>query len=313
MRTTLVGLLEKFAEEHSNIIILTGDLGFKLFDGFKANNPDRFYDMGVAESNMISTAAGLALCGKNVYCYSIVPFLVMRAYEQIRIDVAYHNLNVKLIGVGGGLTYGMEGFTHFGLEDFALMRALPNMTVVAPADPVEANQLASISVMHSGPMYIRLGKNGDPILQNKRTNLKIGKGILLEEGKDMAIFAVGSMVLPSVKVCDMLQDKGIKATLVNMHTIKPLDTNLIIQIASTHRNAIFTIEEHYTEGGLGSAVAEVLAEIRYGGIFKRFGIEKFEIHVGHADFLRNMYGLVEEKLLNRILRLLKGTKDGLES
>lgn len=306
MRTTLVSVLEKVAEEHDSIIVLTGDLGFKLFDGFKSKHPDRFYDMGVAESNMISTAAGLALCGKNVYCYSIIPFLVMRAYEQIRIDIAYHNLNVKLIGVGGGFTYGLEGFTHFGLEDFALMRALPNMTVVAPADPVEASQLAVISTEHTGPMYIRLGKNGDPLLPDVNRKMKIGEGMILEEGKDVAIFAVGSMVIVSRKVCDTLKDKGMKATLINMHTIKPLDIMLIKQIASTHGNAIFTMEEHYTEGGLGSAVAEILAEIGYGGIFKRFGIARLESYVGHAEYLKNKYGLNAEKISSGILNELKG-------
>jgi transketolase len=306
VRTSLVGNLEKIAGKNSDIIILTGDLGFKLFDGFKAKNPGRFYDMGVAEQNMISVAAGLALCGKNVYCYSIVPFLVMRAYEQIRIDIAYHNLNVKLIGVGGGMTYGMEGFTHFGLEDFALMRALPNMTIVAPADPVEASELAVISAKHEGPMYIRLGKNGDPVLHDiKKAGLKLGKGMIMEEGKNVAIVAVGSMVLAGTEICAMLRNHGIKPTLVNLHTIKPFDVRLIKQIASSHGEAIFTIEEHYIEGGLGSAVAEVLAESGYRGIFKRYGIERMQNHVGHAEFLRECYGLNPRKLYKSIVKILE--------
>jgi transketolase len=306
VRTTLVDNLEKMAEKNGDIFILTGDLGFKLFDGFKAKHPIRFYDMGIAESNMIGVASGLSLCGKNVYCYSIIPFLVMRAYEQIRIDVAYHNLNVKLIGVGGGVTYGMEGFTHFGLEDFALMRALPNMTVVAPADPIEASQLASISVNYPGPLYMRLGKNGDPSVHKSKPNLKIGEGMIIREGQKVALFAIGNMVLVAREVCDKLSHRGIQATLINMHTIKPLDKKLIQQIASTHDEAIFTIEEHYIEGGLGSAVAEVLAEEAYSGIFKRFGIDRLGNHIGHADFLRNEYGLSEEKLLNGILHVLNG-------
>jgi transketolase len=304
VRTTLVSGLESLSQESGNIFILTGDLGFKLFDSFLLKNPGKFYDMGIAESNMISTAAGLALCGKNVYCYSIVPFLVMRAYEQIRIDVAYHNLNVKLIGVGGGLTYGMEGFTHFGLEDFALMRALPNMTVVAPSDPAEAEQLASLSTLHEGQLYIRLGKNGDPVLHKRPPTLKVGEGMVLREGNGVALFAVGSMVLPAIRVCDMLREKGIRLTLVNMHTIKPIDKKLIEQIAASHKEAIFTMEEHYIDGGLGSAVAEILSEYGYHGLFKRFGIEQLEKHIGHAEFLRMKYGLNEENLFNAIVRVL---------
>jgi transketolase len=163
MRDGFIEKLEKIAVLHDDLFLLTADLGFRLFDGFQANHPGRFIDVGIAESNMAGIAAGLALSGRKVYCYSIIPFLVMRGYEQIRVDIAFHNLNVRLVGVGGGFTYGLEGFTHFALEDLALMRALPNMTVVIPSDRAQAEALAEASYEHEGPMYIRLGRTDNTI------------------------------------------------------------------------------------------------------------------------------------------------------
>ena len=307
MRVAFFKAIEHKARSHDNIYLLTGDLGFKLFDDFRAKHPERFFDVGVAESNMSGIAAGLSLSGKNVYCYSIIPFLIMRAYEHIRNDIAYQNLNVKLIGAGGGFTYGLEGFTHYGLEDLAIMRMLPNMSVVVPADPIEASALAEASVEHEGPVYIRLGRTGEPSIHTKPVEFKIGQHIMLNEGKDVAIFATGNMVYISKFVIEKLKQDGIKTTLINMHTIKPLDKDIIQQVASTH-NAIFTVEEHYVHGGLGSAVGEVLIESGYKGRFERMGIpEKLEKYIGKADFLRSKYGLSEEGIYERILGGLKET------
>lgn len=302
MRESFFKAIEDIADTRDDIFILTGDLGFKLFDSFKERHPDRFFDVGVAEANMIGIAAGLALSGKQVYCYSITPFLVMRAFEQIRIDVAYHNANVRLVGVGGGFSYGMEGFTHFGLEDLALMRSLPNMTVVAPADPMEAKQIAKIACEHEGPMYIRLGKNGDSPVHTSVPDIKIGKAMRLREGKDIAIFAIGNMVIVGRHVADMLKEHGIDAALVNMHTLKPLDVGTIVDFCGSHR-AVFSLEEHIVNGGLGSAIAEVLSENSYKGLFKRIGIpEKLHNAIGRADHLREVYGLTPERIYDCIMR-----------
>lgn len=307
MKTAFVRTLEELSQKENNLLVLTADLGFKLFDNFKAGSTDRFYNAGVAEANMIGIAAGLSLCGRNVYCYSIIPFLVMRAFEQIRVDIAYHNLNVKLVGVGGGFTYGLEGFTHFGLEDLSLMTSLPNMTVVVPADPLEAKAIAEISLEYDGPMYIRLGSTGGPVIHNKTPDLKIGRAMILREGRDVAIFATGDMVYTGMQVVDMLTERGISASMVNVHTLKPLDTETILQIASTH-NAIVSIEEHNISGGLGSAVSEVLAESGYCGVFKRFGIREGldRSLVGNADFLREHHGLTPQKVYETILDSIKG-------
>jgi transketolase len=307
VKRAFVKTLEELSQKENDLLVLTADLGFKLFDNFKAGSTSRFYNVGVAEANMIGIAAGLSLCGKNVYCYSIIPFLVMRAFEQIRIDIAYHNLNVKLVGVGGGFTYGLEGFTHFGLEDLALMSSLPNMTVVIPADPLEAKAIAEISLEYDGPMYIRLGHTGGPVIHDKAPDLKIGRAMILREGRGVAILATGDMVYTGMQVVDMLSEKGINTTMVNIHTLKPLDTEIILQIASTHK-AIFSIEEHNIRGGLGSAISEVLAESGYSGVFKRFGIREGVARslVGKADFLKEHHGLTPQKIYEKISDLITG-------
>jgi transketolase len=305
MREAFFQSLVEVAEIREDIFLLTGDLGFKLFDPFRNKYPDRFFDVGVAESNMIGIAAGLALSGKTVYCYSIIPFLVMRPFEQIRVDVAYQDLNVRLVGVGGGFAYGREGFTHCGFEDIALMRSLPNMTVVVPADPVEARCLAEVSYKHQGPLYIRLGRTGEPVIHEHVPDFTIGKAMFLKDGKKVALFAVGNMVYVAKQVADMLSKKGIRATVINMHTIKPLDVEVISQVASTHE-AIFSLEEHNINGGLGSAIAEVLAESRYDGLFKRFGIpNSLKGYIGSADYLRDKYGLTHEKIFETIVNALE--------
>ena len=305
MRATFFNSIEDLYKKDKNIFVLTADLGYKLFDNFKKHCSDRFYDIGVAEANMIGISSGLALSGKNVYCYSIIPFLVMRAYEQIRVDIAYHNLNVKLIGVGGGFTYGLEGFTHFGLEDLTLMRSLPNMTIVVPADPLEATSLAKYSNVHKGPMYIRLGKTGEPLIYNKEPEFKIGKAMVLNEGKRVALFGIGNMVYSGKKVAGMLSKAGVNPTVINMHTLKPLDDQMIIQVSLTH-DYIFSLEEHNIHGGLGSAMAEVLMENGYKGCFRRMGIpDKLRNCIGNADHLRQEYGLSPEKIYERILKEIK--------
>ena len=304
MRATFFKTIEEVYLQRDDIFVLTADLGYKLFDSLKEQCADRFYDIGIAESNMIGVASGLALSGKTVYCYSMVPFLVMRAYEQVRVDVAYHNLNVRLVAVGGGLTYGLEGFTHFGLEDFALMRAMPNMTIVIPADPIEAQCLARLSRTHEGPMYIRLGRSGEPAVHDKAPRFRIGEPIFLQEGKHIALCAVGTMVHTGAQVAGMLQQKGIKASLINMHTLKPLNREIIRQIAAAHE-VIFSMEEHFIEGGLGSAIAEVLAESGYSGTFRRVGIGELGRHTGSCDYLKDKYGLTAARVFERVITEIK--------
>jgi len=301
MRNAFFKELEEVYAQRNNIFLLTGDLGFKLFDRFKSIDPQRFYDIGVAEANMAGIAAGLALTGNIVYCYSIISFLTMRAFEQIRMDIAYQNLNVRLVGFGAGFTYGLEGYSHYGLEDLTLMRSLPNMTIVIPADINEAKSLAKVSSEYKGPMYIRLEKADEGEIRENEPEFKIGQARLVREGKDVALMAIGKMVKTGNEIVDKLSLQGIKATLYNMHTLKPLDAETIQSVALNHE-FIFSLEEHFIHGGLGSAIAEILMENGYKGRFKRFGIpEKLKNIIGRADYLRDGYGLTPEKIYNKIM------------
>ena len=301
MRSTFIKTLEKLAENDGSIFMLTADLGFRLFDRFRDLYPKRFLNIGVAEADMIGVAAGLSLSGKNVYCYSIAPFLTMRCLEQVRVDLCYQNLDVKLIGVGAGWSYGLEGMTHHGIEDVAVMRSLPNMTVVAPGDPMEAESLVKESAVHRGPLYIRLGKDKDPQVHKAVPNVKIGRGIIMTGGGDITVIATGTMLHTAVVAVDMLASRGVDAMLISMHTIKPLDRELVEKCAKDSK-AIFTLEDHGIVGGLGSAVAEVLAEFGYRGLFRRIGLpSSYCSDIGGRDYLCERHYLTPEAIVRRVL------------
>lgn len=304
MRTTFAKTLLERAKKDPRIMLLSADLGFKVFDDFQAELPRQFINMGVAEQNMISVAAGLAMCGKKAYCYSMVPFLVMRAFEQIRVDICNHNLGVTLVGVGGGLSYGMEGMTHHGFEDISLMRSLPGMTVVAPGDPIECAAIIDESVGYKSPLFVRLGKNNDPCIHAKDAEVKIGKGIVMKEGNDVCLLVTGSMLPLGAQLADELKVKGIDATLVSMHTIKPLDNELLGNIVGNYRK-VFAVEEHSVIGGLGSAIAEFLLDNGYKGDFKSFGLpDKYCSHIGDHDYLKAVNNLTVLHLSKKILSLI---------
>jgi len=300
MRATFFNTIERYYKEDKNLYVFTGDLGYKLFDRLRSYNAGRFYNTGIAEANMVGLASGLALCGNKVYCYSIIPFLVMRAFEQIRIDVDYHDLDVVLVGAGGGFSYGLEGITHFGLEDLCLMSSLQNMTVVVPADKAESVRIAELSYDHKGPMYIRLGKTGEPDVHTKKPDFRIGKGMVLREGKRVAIFAFGNMVRAALDAILELKKIGISPTIVNMHTLKPFDKDLVHNIASRH-DVIVSVEEHILHGGLGSQIALVLAGSEFSGQFKCIAIpEKLSGAIGSAEYLRTIYGLTPKNITKTV-------------
>ncbi len=304
MRDAFVKTLEGLFSIHKDTMLLSGDLGFRLFDGIRKTAPERFCNMGIAEANMIGVAAGMSLTGKNVYCYSIIPFLVMRAFEQIRVDVDCHNLNVKLIGSGGGFTYGLEGFTHFAVEDIAVMRSLQNTAVVVPADSSEARALAMASIDYQGPLYMRFGRTDDPLKDGVATDFRIGRAKVLQEGRHIAIIANGGMVHTAGQASAMLKKQGITATVASFHTVKPLDAETLLHIAENH-GAIFTIEEHSINGGLGTAVIEALSDANHKGIVKRFGIKKLGNAIGDYRFLRKAHGLDAVSIHEGIMSALK--------
>ena len=257
MRTAFFRSLYEKAEQDDRIWLLTNDLGYSVLEGFALRFPDRFINMGVAEQNMTGVAAGLALCGKIVFTYSIANFPIMRCLEQIRNDVCYHNLNVNIISVGGGLAYGPAGYTHHGVEDLAVMRAMPNMTVIAPGDPIETRLATNAIVDWPGPCYLRLGKSGEPVVHQNQPAFQIGKAIHLKHGKDVTLISTGGMLHLVLLASEKLSKQGLSVQVLSMHTLCPLDGTSILEASKTTKK-IVTVEEH-GPGGLGSAVSEVLA------------------------------------------------------
>lgn len=306
MRTAFIEALEALAAKNKNIVLLNGDLGFSVLENFTKKYPDRSLNMGVAEANMMGVAAGLALSGKTVFVYSIIPFVTARVYEQVRNDVSIQNANVKIVGVGSGLVYGQLGPTHHSVEDIALMRTLPGMTVFAPADPVETRLATAAAVKIKGPVYMRIAKKGDALVHLRSPKFIPGKGIVVAQGKDAAILATGNMVIVACEARERLIKKGIHVRVISMHTLKPLDESLVVKTAKEIKN-IFTLEEHSIIGGLGSAVAEVLVEKGiHLKIFARLGIrDRVTFRSGSHESLRKYHRLSSEEIAKKIEQLLK--------
>ena len=304
MRKTFLNTLVEEARKDERIFLITPDIGYSVLEPFMHEFPERFLNVGVAEQNAVSIAAGMALCGLVPYVYTINPFVCMRPFEQVRVDVAYMNTNVRIVGVGAGFSYGSAGATHHSIEDIALMRCLPNMTVVCPGDPWEVAQATKASVNYKGPMFFRLGKQGEPVINDLKTKFKIGKAITVRAGKDLHIITTSNTLEMGNEICDLLKEKKLSASLISMHTIKPFDTALVNTLLAT-KKPLFTVEEHSLIGGLGSAVAEIIAESKYHPLFRRFGLaDKFSHYVGSHNFIREKYGLTAKNISKNILTLL---------
>ena len=289
MRKTFINTLINLARKDKDIVLITPDMGFSVLEPFFEEFPERSINSGIAEQNSISIASGLALMGKKPYVYTIIPFLVERAFEQVRLDVAYMNTNVKLVGIGAGFTYGAAGATHHAIEDISLMRSLPNMTVCCPGDNNEAEQITRQSVLNNKPMYIRIGRHNRGIFNNEK--LELGKASILEKGEDIAIISTSNMLPDAAYYCKQLKEQGRKPYLISMHTIKPLDITLIKKLIEKGVE-IQTMEEHSIIGGLGSAVAEVIAESGKGIKFKRIGIpDEFSHYIGSQKYIKKQFGL----------------------
>jgi transketolase len=292
MRTAFIETLFELAQKDERIVLVVGDLGFGVVTHFMQELPKQFVNAGVAEQNMTGLATGMSLSGKIVFTYSIANFPTLRCLEQIRNDVCYHNANVKIVAVGGGMAYGSLGISHHATEDLAIMRALANMIVVAPGDPVETRLATRALVEHGGPAYLRLGRAGEPIVHDSMPNFQLGKAITVREGTDITLISTGGLLHETMKAANFLTRKGIQARVLSMHTLKPLDTEAVLSAAS-ETSAIFTIEEHSVIGGLGGAVAKVLMEAKLKPrCFKRIGLkDTFSSIVGDQDHLRSQYGL----------------------
>ena len=253
------GLLE-LGKTNKDIVVLCADLTDSTRAGwFKKEFPDRFFGFGVAEQDMYSAAAGLSLTGKIPFACTFGVFASGRAWDQVRISIAYMNLNVKVIGTHGGISVGPDGATHQAIEEISLMRILPNMTVLVPADAIEAKKATIAAARHNGPVYIRLGRNPAPLVTKESDPFVIGKANILKDGKDITIIACGHTLIESKKAAAILEKEGISAKIINLHTPKPIDRAAILKAAG-ETGAIVTVEEHLLAGGMGSAVAEVLIE-----------------------------------------------------
>ena len=249
--------LPEIVAQRPETLVLIADLGLSSGLGTLQNQqPDNLLNLGIAEQNMVAVAAGLALGGLSVWATTYAPFLTMRAYEQIRDNLGYMGLNVKLAGAAAGLAMGVSGNTHYSLEDLALMRVIPNMTVLSPADGAEAYKMAFAASELDGPVYLRLtGVTGSPVIYKEEFELRIGRGHVLRQGSQIALVGTGLMVSECLKAADLLAERGLSATVVNFSTIKPLDTDLLDELFKSHQ-VVVTVEEHRRLGGMGSAVAE---------------------------------------------------------
>ena len=292
MRTAFAETLCELAAADERVWLLTGDLGFSVLEPFRDAFPKRYVNVGVAEQNLAGIAAGLASCGKIPFMYSIANFPTVRCLEQIRNDICYNELPVKIVAVGGGFAYGPQGYTHHGVEDLAVMRALPNMTVVAPGDPVESALATRALLDVRGPCYLRLGKAREPVVHAEPPSFRIGRAIIVRNGEDLTLICTGGMLAHSIKTARTLAaEHGIAARVLSMHTLRPLDTGAV-HAAACETGGIVTVEEHSITGGLGSAVAEVLAEAGPPGVaFRRFGVPDGMRHeIGSQAYLRSLCG-----------------------
>ncbi len=296
--------LVELGQLHDNIVVLDADLSksTKTADFAKAF-PERFINAGIAEQNMVGMAAGLAAAGKVVFASSFAIFATGRAFEQVRNSLAYANLNVKICATHSGITVGEDGGSHQSVEDIAVMRSIPNLSVIVPADGVSTRLALFRLYEQPGPVYLRLGRPALPLLYKDDTDFQIGRGIELRQGRDATVIACGGMVSLALEACRILAEEGIQVSLVDMHTIKPLDQDLIIRKAK-ETGAILTVEEHNIIGGLGGAVCEAVSE-NYPIPVKRMGIEDVFGQSGKPDELMQYYGLTVDKIVQNIRLLLK--------
>ena len=292
--------LVELGAEYDNLVVLDADLAAATKTGvFKKVYPERHIDCGIAECNMVGIAAGLAATGKIPFVSSFAMFVAGRAYEQVRNSVGYPRLNVKIGATHAGITVGEDGATHQCNEDIALMRTIPGMVVINPADDIEAKAAVKAAVNHEGPVYLRFGRLATPVINDKEDYVfQLGKGIVLREGKSLTIVATGLCVAPALEAAELLAKEGVDAKVINIHTIKPLDKELIIE-AAKETGKVVTVEEHSVIGGLGSGVCDVLCEYAPTPILK-IGIEDTFGESGPAVELIHKYGLDTQSIYKRI-------------
>lgn len=307
MRDTFVRTLVALAKADKNIELITGDLGFGVLKPFWEQVPDQFTNAGIAEQNMTTVAAGMALEGKTVFTYSIGNFPTLRCLEQIRNDCAYHNANVKIVCIGGGFVYGSLGMSHQATEDLAILRALPDVVVMAPGDLVEAEECTKALAAYPGTAYLRLGRGGEKRIHDKIENFRIGKAIKVKDGKRIAIFSTGAIFEEVQGAYNLLAEAGFEPAVYTFPTVKPIDKDVIEQVSREYE-LVVTVEEHNAVGGFGSAVAEVMAEMRQKQAhLLRIGMnDMYAVRVGNQKYLREQYGMSAAQIAARIEEEING-------
>lgn len=305
MRNAFADELTNLAARDARVVLLSGDIGNKLFDKFKQVDEQRFYNCGIAEANMMGVAAGMALSGLRPFVYTITPFTTTRCFEQIRVDACYHNVPVVIVGTGSGLSYAELGPTHHSLEDIAILRTLPNMRVMAPCDSIELRLMLRSVLREDGPAYIRIGKKGEPAIHATTPDLRIGKAIVVRPGTDVVLLGTGTILAELLTAADQLEAQCVSAEVTSVHTVKPLDSEYLAE-ASRRFKVIVTVEEHGLIGGLGSAVAEWRAAETAETPLLAIGTpDRFFHEVGTQEYARAQSGLVAEAITARVMGALR--------
>lgn len=300
MRNTYLKEVYNLAAKDRNVLSLVADNGMIVYDDFRRDFPEQYFNFGISEGHMITAAAGMASCGKIPFAYTIGAFLAYRSFEFIRLDVCLQKMNVKIVGIGAGMSYGYLGPTHHTTEDIAVLRTLPNLTLLSPASAKETKALVNYAYELNGPVYIRLGNNLKEELYPEDVQVIPGKGTILKEGKDIVIFSTGDITYHVMTAAKRLEEEGIHATVISMHTIKPFDSQLVVDMAQRSKK-LFTVEEHSIIGGLGSAVAEVLTDNGCDARLKRIGLNDVFAHgYGNQEQVRKTNGLDADGIYNSV-------------
>lgn len=305
MRNAYLNTLFELAKNDKRVLSLVADNGLIVYDDFRINFPEQYFNFGISESNMVAAAAGMASCGKIPFVYTISSFLAYRAFEFIRDDVCMQNMNVKIIGIGSGMAYSTLGPSHHTTEDISVLRALPKLTLFSPGCPEDVRNMIQYCYENNGPVYIRLGTNNEPEIYHKDYHFEMGKGVTLQEGSDITLIATGAIVHEVIQVAQKLQNEGLTVRVVNIHTLKPFDKD-IVEKAALETNAIFSIEEHNVFGGLGTLIEEAFIDRKVmPHIFHKIGLNDcFAEGYGSHQDVRKMNGLDTESIFDFIFKCI---------
>lgn len=299
MRTAYLDTLYELARQDQRVYALISDNGAIVYDKYRRDLAGQYLNLGISEANMLGVAAGMASCGKIPFAYTIGAFLAYRAFEFIRNDICLQKQNVKIVGTGAGQVYSALGPTHHSTEDLGGLRSLPDLTILCPASPEEVKKATVAAYELDGPVYLRLGTNKEPEIYDGNYQFEIGRGVILREGTDVTLIGTGSILKDILGAAELLANNGIRAKVINIHTIKPIDREIILQ-AAEETGRIATIEDHNIIGGLGSAVSEVVVELGKGIAFKRFGLQSFSNGYGTYAQVKEMNGIGIKQVCQKI-------------